>query len=180
MMALVEAARDPDYPAEIVCVVSNRADAKGLEFAREHGIETRVIAHKNYKSREEFDRALNQYLQSKRCDIVACAGFMRIMTRAMTDAWEGRMLNIHPSLLPAYPGLDTHARALADGARVSGCTVHLVTGDLDGGPILAQAEVPVLEGDTPETLAARVLKEEHRIYPRALAEVARKISSPQP
>ncbi len=180
MMALAEAARDPSYPAEIVCVVSNRADAKGLDYAREHGIETRVIAHKDYVSREAFDRALNDYLQSKRCHIVACAGFMRVMTGAMTEPWHGRMLNIHPSLLPAYPGLDTHGRALADGARVAGCTVHLVTGDLDGGPILAQAEVPVLEGDTPETLAARVLRQEHRIYPLALADLARRILLPIP
>ncbi len=180
MMALAEAARDPSYPAEIVCVVSNRADAKGLEYARAHGIETRVIAHKDYVSREAFDRALNVYLQSKRCHIVACAGFMRVMTGAMTEPWHGRMLNIHPSLLPAYPGLDTHGRALADGARVAGCTVHLVTGDLDGGPILAQAEVPVLEGDTPETLAARILRQEHRIYPLALADLARRILLPIP
>ncbi len=175
MMALVGAAREPTYPAEIVCVVSNRADAEGLQFARRNGIATQVIDHKAHPSRAAFDEALKQYLQSRRCDIVACAGFMRVLSPVMTSAWRGRMLNIHPSLLPAYPGLDTHARALADGATVVGCTVHLVTEDLDGGPIVAQAQVPVVLGDNDDSLAARVLKEEHRIYPLALADLARSV-----
>ena len=172
MRALIEAARDPSYPAEIVCVLSNRADAQGLDYAKLHGIASKVIDHTAFATREAFDVAVNDYLQSQRCDIVACAGFMRLMTPVLTAAWRGRMLNIHPSLLPAYPGLHTHERALADGVKVHGCTVHLVSDELDGGPILAQAEVQVLPGDTPEILAARVLKEEHRIYPQALAEFA--------
>lgn len=175
MMALVNAAREPTYPAEIVCVVSNRADALGLGFARRNGIETHVMDHKAHASRETFDQALKRYLESRRCEIVACAGFMRVLSPLMTSAWRGRMLNIHPSLLPGYPGLDTHARALADGAILVGCTVHLVTEELDGGPIVAQAQVPVLEGDTAETLTARVLVEEHRIYPQALAVLARTV-----
>lgn len=177
MMSLVEAARAADYPAEIVCVVSNRADAKGLEFAAAHGIATKVIDHKAYASREAFDAALDEYLKSQTLDLIACAGFMRIMTPTLIAAWHGRMLNIHPSLLPAYKGLHTHERAIADGATVHGCTVHLVTPDLDDGPIILQAEVPVRPDDTPEVLAARVLKEEHRIYPEALALVARRIQA---
>ena len=173
--ALIEAARDPNYPAEIVCVLSNRADAKGLDLAAAAGIATTVIDHKAYASREAFDAAVNAYLQSQACAIVACAGFMRVMTPALIEPWRGRMLNIHPSLLPAYQGLHTHARALADGAKMHGCTVHLVSEDLDGGPVLAQAHVPVLSGDTPKTLAARVLGEEHRIYPKAVAELAMQI-----
>lgn len=175
MMALVEAARDPAFPAEIVCVVSNKADAKGLEFAAANGIAAKVIDHKAYASREEFEAALDQYLRSMDVEIVALAGFMRVLTAGFIAGWEGRMINIHPSLLPAYKGLHTHERALADGAVSHGCTVHLVTPELDAGPILLQAEVPVLAGDTPDTLAARVLKEEHRIYPEALAMLAARI-----
>ncbi len=173
MMALVEAAKAPAYPAEIVCVVSNRADAKGLDFARDNGIAAKLIDHKAYASREEFEAALDRYLRSMNVEIIACAGFMRILTAGFIAGWDGRMINIHPSLLPAYKGLHTHERALADGATVAGCTVHHVTAELDAGPIILQAEVPVLEGDTPETLAARVLKEEHRIYPQALEMVAK-------
>jgi phosphoribosylglycinamide formyltransferase-1 len=169
MMALVDAARDPGFPAEIVCVVSNRADAKGLAFAEAHGIEAMVIDHKAYASREDFEAALDGYLRAKAVEAVALAGFMRVLTAGFIAGWEGRMINIHPSLLPAYKGLHTHERALADGAATHGCTVHLVTPELDAGPILLQAEVPVLAGDTPGTLAARVLEQEHRIYPAALA-----------
>jgi phosphoribosylglycinamide formyltransferase 1 len=172
MKALVEAAGAPGYPAEIVCVVSNKADAGGLLFARENGILAEVISHKDYATREAFDAALNAYLQSQRLDLICCAGFMRIMTPVMILPWLGRMLNIHPSLLPAYKGLHTHERALADGARVAGCTVHFVTQELDGGPIIAQASVPVLPGDTPEALAARVLAKESGLYVKALALVA--------
>ncbi|MBI2719165.1 MAG: phosphoribosylglycinamide formyltransferase [Rhizobiales bacterium] len=177
LKALVEAARGPDYPAEIVCVVSNRADAAGLDFAAANGIAIRVIDHKAYPTRETFDQALHDHLVSQKIEIVALAGFMRILSPAFVAAWAGRMLNIHPSLLPAYRGLDTHARALGDGAKVHGCTVHLVTEGLDEGPVLLRAEVPVLAGDTPETLAARVLKEEHRLYPRALAMLARQLQA---
>ena len=177
MMALVEAARAPGYPAEIVCVVSNRADAAGLDFARANGIESKVIDHKAFASREAFERALDSYLRSKRVDIIALAGFMRILTARFISGWEGRMLNIHPSLLPAYKGLNTHERALADGAKTHGCSVHHVTAGLDAGPVILQAEVPVLTSDTPDTLSARVLKEEHRIYPQALALIARQLQA---
>ena len=176
MMALVEAAREPAFPAEIACVVSNRADAKGLEFAASHGIATRVIDHKAFATREEFEAALDQYLRAMQVEIIALAGFMRVLTAGFIARWDGRMINIHPSLLPAYKGLHTHERALADGAKTHGCSVHLVTPELDGGPVLLQAEVPVLEGDTPDTLAARVLKEEHKIYPQALAWLANRIN----
>ncbi len=177
MMALVEAARAPDYPAEIGCVVSNRADAKGLEFAAAEGIATAVIDHKSYPSREAFEATLDAHLRAQRIEIIACAGFMRILSADFVKDWEGRMINIHPSLLPAYKGLHTHERVLADGATVHGCTVHGVTAELDGGPIILQAEVPVLAGDGAETLAARVLKEEHRIYPQALALLARQLQA---
>ena len=175
MMALVEAARAPDFPAEIVCVVSNRADAKGLDFASANGIATTVIDHKAYASREAFEAALDGYLRSAGAEIIALAGFMRVLTAGFIARWEGRMINIHPSLLPAYKGLHTHERAIADGAKTHGCSVHLVTPELDGGPVLLQAEVPVLAGDTPDTLSARVLKEEHRIYPQALAMLSERI-----
>ena len=175
MMALVEAARAADFPAEVVCVVSNRADAKGLEFAAANGIATRVIDHKAYPSREAFEAALDQYLRAMHVEAIALAGFMRVITAQFISGWDGRILNIHPSLLPAYKGLHTHERAIADGAKVAGCSVHLVTPELDGGPVLLQAEVSVLPGDTPDTLAARVLKEEHRIYPQALAWLANRI-----
>lgn len=175
MMALVEAARAADYPAEVVCVVSNRADAKGLEFAAANGIAAKVIDHKAYPSREAFEAALDQYLRSMNVEAIALAGFMRVLTAQFISGWDGRILNIHPSLLPAYKGLHTHERAIADGAKVHGCSVHLVTPELDGGPVLLQAEVPVLPEDTPDSLAARVLKEEHRIYPQALAWLATRI-----
>jgi phosphoribosylglycinamide formyltransferase 1 len=177
MMALAEAARAVDYPAQIVRVVSNRPDAKGLEYAAAHGIATKIIDHKAFASREAFDGVLNDYLKSQHLDLVACAGFMRIMTPSLIEAWQDRMLNIHPSLLPDYKGLHTHERAIADGAKVHGCTVHFVSMELDSGPIILQAKVPVLPGDTPDTLAARVLKEEHRIYPQALAIVARRLQA---
>jgi phosphoribosylglycinamide formyltransferase 1 len=171
MAALIEAAQDPGYPAEIVSVVSNRPDAQGLGFAQEHGITTKAIDHKAYRSREAFDAALNAHLQSQKLDLIACAGFMRIMTPVLLAPWQGRMINIHPSLLPKYPGLHTHERAIAAGDTVHGCTVHYVIGDLDAGPIIMQAEVPILPGDTPDVLAARVLVEEHKLYPKALIKV---------
>ena len=176
MMALVDAARDPAFPAEIVCVVSNRADAKGLAFAAENGIATEVIDHKGYPSREAFETALDAYLRSCGIEIIALAGFMRVLTAGFIARWEGRMLNIHPSLLPAYKGLHTHERALADGAALHGCTVHLVTPELDGGPVLLQAQVPVLPEDTAETLSARVLEQEHKLYPQALVLLAASLS----
>ena len=177
MMALVEAAKEKSFPAEIVCVVANRPEAPGLKFAADNGIATKVIDHKLFASREAFDTALHDYLLSRRIELIACAGFMRIMTADLIAKWQGRMLNIHPSLLPAYKGLHTHERALADGATTHGCTVHFVSAELDSGEIILQAETPVLTGDTPETLAARVLKEEHRVYPQALALIARKLQA---
>ena len=172
LAALIEAACDPAYPADIICVVSNRPDAGGLLLAKAKGIATHVVDHRSYHSRESFDAALNNYLQSQKLDLVACAGFMRIMTPVLLEPWAGKMINIHPSLLPLYKGLHTHERALAEGATVHGCTAHFVSAELDGGPVIAQAQVPVLPGDTVETLSARVLEAEHRLYPQALAKVA--------
>lgn len=173
MQALVQAAGDPAYPAGIVLVLSNRADAAGLDFAARQGIATAVLDHRDFASREAFDAALDETLERARIDLVALAGFMRVLTPGFTAKWQGRLLNIHPSLLPAYKGLHTHERALADGVGEHGCSVHWVNEDLDGGRVILQARVPVLPGDTPDTLAARVLKEEHRLYPQALAQVAR-------
>ena len=180
MAALLEAARDPAYPAEIVVVVSNRPDAGGLERARAAGIAAEVVDHKLYADREAFDAALDRVLREHRVELVCLAGFMRILTPAFVEAWAGRMLNIHPSLLPQFKGTDTHARALEAGVAKHGCSVHFVTPEHDSGPIVAQAEVPVLPGDTPETLAARVLEQEHLLYPRALATVARGEASAGP
>ncbi|HLF21425.1 MAG TPA: phosphoribosylglycinamide formyltransferase [Aestuariivirga sp.] len=172
MLALIEAARDADYPADIVCVVSNRPEAEGLKLAAAMGIATKVIDHEAYASREDFEAALDDYLRSQRLDFLALAGFMRVLSAGFIAAWRDRAINIHPSLLPAYRGLNTHERALADGVAEHGCTVHAVRAELDNGPIIAQARVPVLPGDTAETLAARVLIEEHRLYPQALALLA--------
>jgi phosphoribosylglycinamide formyltransferase 1 len=172
MRAIVEVARDTNYPIEVVCVVSNRPGARGLEYARSQNIAAQSIDHKNYQTREEFDSAVNDYLQSQNLDIIVCAGFMRIMTPVLIKPWEGRMINIHPSLLPLYRGLHTHERAIAAGDKEGGCTVHFVTTELDDGPIIAQSRVPILAGDTAEILAARVLVEEHKLYPLALAKVA--------
>lgn len=172
MMALIEAARDPNYPAEIVCVVSNRPAAEGLKHAAAMGIATKVIDHKAYAAREAFEAALDDHLRSQRLDFLALAGFMRVLSPGFIAAWRDRVINVHPSLLPAYRGLHTHERALADGVAEHGCTVHMVRAELDSGPIIAQARVPVLPGDTAATLAARVLAEEHRLYPQALALLA--------
>jgi phosphoribosylglycinamide formyltransferase-1 len=153
----------------VAAVIGNRADAAGLEFARKHGISTAVVPHAEFSTREDFDAALAQEIDRRAPRAVALAGFMRILTPAFVARYAGRLANIHPSLLPAFPGLDTHARALAAGVKLHGCTVHFVTAELDGGPIIAQAAVPVLAGDTQATLAARVLRQEHIVYPRALA-----------
>ena len=172
MQALVKAARDPNYPAEIAVVISNRPSAAGLAFAQGEGIATEVIDHKQYDSREAFDDALDTALKRHGVELVACAGFMRITTEGFVRRWRDRMINIHPALLPAYKGLHTHERALADKVTRHGCSVHFVRTDVDDGPLIAQASVPVLKTDTVETLAARVLDAEHKIYPRALALVA--------
>jgi phosphoribosylglycinamide formyltransferase-1 len=172
LSSLIEAARAPDYPAEIVLVISNKENAGGLDIAKAAGIATRVIAHRGYPSREDFDAAIDAALREADVSIVAEAGFMRIHSEWFAKRWEGRVLNIHPSLLPSFPGVHVHEQALAAGVRVSGCTVHFLTHALDSGPIIAQAAVPVLPGDTVETLAARVLVEEHTLYPEALKAVA--------
>ncbi len=174
MAALIEAAKAPDYPAEIVLIISNRADAPGLEIARAEGVEALAIPGKPYKDREAHERAVDAALAEKKIDVVCLAGYMRLLTPYFVGRWAGKMLNIHPSLLPAYPGLETHARVLAAGETKHGCTVHLVTETMDEGPILAQATVPVLPGDTEETLAARVLAREHELYPAALAAFLRR------
>jgi phosphoribosylglycinamide formyltransferase 1 len=173
MAALIAAARDTAYPAEIVLVVSNRPDAAGLALARDAGIPARAIDHRAFKGdRAAHEAEIDAALREARVEIVCLAGYMRLLTPRLIDSWQGRMLNIHPSLLPAFPGLETHARALAAGAKLHGCTVHLVTQAMDEGPILAQAAVPVLPGDTADTLADRVLAQEHVLYPMALASFA--------
>lgn len=173
MAALIEAARDPSYPVEIAAVISNRPEAPGLARAREAGLIAEAIDHKAFASRSDFEAALEARLEAHVVDIVVLAGFMRLMTAPFVQSWAGRMINIHPALLPAFPGLATHERALESGVRLHGCTVHYVTPGMDEGPIIAQAAVPVLPGDTASDLAARVLHAEHRLYPVALARVAR-------
>jgi len=165
LQALLEA----KLPCRIAAVISNRADAEGLDIAKTHGIPVAVVEHGNYADRDSFDTALAQTIDVFNPDIVALAGFMRILSTGFVARYHGRLINIHPSLLPAYGGLNTHARALHDGVRIHGCTVHFVTPDLDHGPIIIQAAVPVLHDDTEQTLAARVLNEEHRIYPQAIS-----------
>ncbi len=172
MQALIEAAKAPDFPAEIVGVLSNRAAAPGLALAASQGIATASLAQSKFPSRDMFEDIMTQTLESWDVDIVCLAGFMRILGEDFVNRWAGRMINIHPSLLPLYRGLHTHERALADGAKVHGCTVHFVTPGLDEGAAILQAEVPVLPGDTPDTLSDRVLVEEHRIYPEALRMLA--------
>jgi phosphoribosylglycinamide formyltransferase-1 len=173
MAALIEAAKAPDYPADIVLVVSNRPDAAGLARAKNAGIATTVVDHTAYgKDRETFERALQAELEAHRIDLVCLAGFMRLLSPWLVERWRGRMLNIHPALLPAFKGLDTHRRALAAGAKTHGATVHLVVPDVDSGPIVLQEAVPIVAGDTEETLAARVLAVEHRLYPQALKLLA--------
>jgi phosphoribosylglycinamide formyltransferase-1 len=172
MASLVAAARHNDFPAEIALVLSNRPDALGLAFAKEHNIATAAVDHKIYAGREAFEAVLQQMLETHRIDLVCLAGFMRLLTPSFTQRWQGRMLNIHPALLPSYKGLHTHERAIADGVKIHGCTVHFVVPEMDSGPIIAQAAVPVLDTDTAETLGARVLSQEHVIYPRALEYVA--------
>ena len=172
MAALIAAAQAPDYPAEIVGVLSNRAAAGGLEIAAAAGIATASLAQSKFPSRDMFEDVMTQTLESWDVDLVCLAGVMRILGDDFVNHWAGRMINIHPSLLPLYKGLHTHERALADGATVHGCTVHFVTPGLDEGPAILQAEVPVLSGDTPDSLSARVLVEEHRIYPEALRLLA--------
>ena len=168
MEAVVRAAQAEQWPARIAAVISNRADAQGLVFAAEHGIATAVVANKDYASREQFDAALQAVVDGFAPDLVVLAGFMRILTAPFVEHYAGRMLNIHPSLLPLFPGMATHRQALEAGVKEHGATVHFVTAELDHGPAVASAVVPVLPGDTEESLSARVLVQEHLLYPRAI------------
>jgi len=169
MEAIVRQCELERWPAQVVAVIANRPQAAGLRFARDHGIATAVVDHQAFESRDAFDAALAETIDAQRPDLVVLAGFMRILGAGFVRRYEGRMLNIHPSLLPAFPGLHTHRRALESGCKVSGATVHFVTPDLDHGPIVLQSVVPVLPVDTEATLAARVLATEHRIYPQAVS-----------
>ncbi len=172
MAALIEAAGDPNYPVEIVGVISDKADAKGLNAAAAHKIDAKAITRADYPSKAAMDEALDAELTRMKADVVCLAGYMRLLSPAFTEKWAGRIINVHPSLLPLFKGLDTHTRALESGMRVHGCTVHFVTAGMDEGPIIAQAAIPVLPGDTEATLAARVLTVEHQLYPLALRLVA--------
>ena len=172
LQALIDAAQAPDYPAEIMLVISNMPGAHGLARAEEAGIAALAISHKDFASREDFDQVLDETLRQAKIDLLCNAGFMRLHTEGFVAAWHNRHLNIHPSLLPAFNGLHTHARVLEEGVKITGCTVHFVRPEMDTGPIVAQAAVPVLPGDTEDTLAARVLQAEHRLYPHALELVA--------
>jgi len=172
LAALIEACSSPDYPAGIAVVISNRPDAAGLQFAKNAGIPAQIIDHARFASRAEFDRALDGALRAAGVELVCNAGFMRLLTPDFVEAWRDQQLNIHPSLLPAFRGLNTHARAIAAGVRISGCSVHFVRDKMDAGPIIAQAAVPVLADDNADTLGARVLRAEHRLYPQAVRLVA--------
>ena len=169
MLALIDAVRDGTIPnAEIVVVISDKVDARGLELAAQRGIETLAIERRG-RNREEHENEIIAALRERRVDLICLAGYMRLLSPCFVEAFRGRILNIHPSLLPAFPGLDAQRQALEHGAKISGCTVHFVDETLDGGPIIAQREVPVIEGDTEETLSARILEEEHKLYPEAVA-----------
>jgi phosphoribosylglycinamide formyltransferase-1 len=169
MVAVIDATRDGRIDGAVTHVISNRPDAPGLDHARERGIATTVVDHRTFASRAEFDGALAEAIDRGEPDLIVLAGFMRVLGADFVKRYEGRMINIHPSLLPLYPGTDTHRRALEDGELRHGCTVHFVTPEVDGGPIIAQADVPVMQGDDPRTLAARVLEQEHRLLPEVVA-----------
>jgi formyltetrahydrofolate-dependent phosphoribosylglycinamide formyltransferase len=172
MMSLAQAARDPECPFEIALVASDKPDAAGLEWARNNGLQVVGLPTPTPKDRSQFFRALDHVLRSHNVDYIALAGFMRILPPSFLELWRGRIVNIHPSLLPKYKGLDTHQRAIDAGDAVAGCSVHIVTEELDGGEVLGQAEVPILPGDTVDSLSVRVLAEEHRLYPKVLADFA--------
>jgi phosphoribosylglycinamide formyltransferase-1 len=173
LQALAAAAQSPAYPAEIALVVANRPEAEGLGFGKSKGIATAAIDHKIYAGREAFEATLQKLLEAHRIELICLAGFMRLLTPGFVERWAGRMINIHPALLPAFRGLDTHRRALAEGVKIHGCTVHFVAPQMDAGPIIMQSAVPVLETDSAHSLAERVLRQEHAIYPLALALLAR-------
>lgn len=172
LQALIDAAREPTYPAELSLVVSNNADAPGLSLAADAGIAREILSHREFADRAAFDDALDRALRRAGVELVCLAGFMRVLSPDFCDAWRDRLINIHPSLLPSFPGLNAQAQALAAGVRVTGCTVHFVRAEVDNGPIIAQAAVPVLPGDDEPALSARILKMEHRIYPMAVRLIA--------
>lgn len=172
LQSLIDACSDPEFPAAIALVICNRPGAYGLRRAEEAGIPTKVIDHKEFEDREPFEEALNEVLTESGVDLVCLAGFMRILTEDFVENWRNRLVNIHPSLLPAFRGLHTHERAIEAGVRFSGCTIHYVRPRMDDGPIILQAAVPIAPDDTPELLAARVLEQEHRIYPEAVRLIA--------
>lgn len=168
LQALLDACAEADFPAEIVCVLSNKADAGGLARAEQAGVDAVVVSHQDHPTRAAFGRAMTDALTAAKVDFVCLAGFMRILDDGFVNHWRDRLINIHPSLLPAFPGLDTHQRALDAGVKLAGCTVHFVRADVDSGPIIVQAAVPVLRGDDADALAGRILRQEHQLYPRAL------------
>lgn len=173
MVALIEACQDSAYPAEIALVISNRPDVQGLVSARAAGIRAEVVDHKAFDGREPFEDAMTALLEEAGVDLVINAGFMRIVTEGFVNRWLGHNINIHPSLLPAFPGIHVHEQALEAAVKISGCSVHFITNELDGGPIIGQVAVPVMPDDTPDTLAKRVLEQEHRLFPLCVAAVAR-------
>ncbi len=172
LQALLEACAGADFPARIVLVVSNRADAPGLSLAQAAGVPVKVLPHRDFASRDAFDAAVSEAFESVAVELICMAGFMRLLSAGFVERWRDRLINIHPALLPAFKGLDTHRRALAAGAKEHGCTVHYVRHEMDSGPVIGQAAVPVLPGDSADTLAARVLEAEHRLYPHCLRLIA--------
>lgn len=172
LQSLIDAAGPPDFPAQISLVISNKADAFGLIRAQKAGISTKILSHKDYATREAFDDALHELLNDANIELICLAGFMRLLTPAFVEKWPNKILNIHPSLLPSFPGLDVHQRAINAGVRFTGCTVHIVRAQMDDGPIIVQAAVPLSQDDTAGTLAARILASEHVIYPKALEWMA--------
>jgi phosphoribosylglycinamide formyltransferase 1 len=172
LQALIDAMGQPGYPARIACVISNVPDAQGLERARKANIPALVVNHRDFRNRQSFEEELDRKLDQHNVDLVCLAGFMRLLTAWFVTRWRDRLINIHPSLLPQFPGLDTHKRALAEKVKKSGCTIHFVRPEMDHGPIILQSEVPVLAGDTEESLAARVLEAEHKAYPEAVRLIA--------
>lgn len=177
MATIHKACQNPDFPAKIVLVLSNRPNADGLAYANAHNIPTEIIDHKEFSSRDEFEVEMHNRIEPYKPDLIILAGFLRILNAPFIEKWQNKILNIHPSLLPAYKGLNTHARAIGDGQAEAGCTVHYVVPELDSGQIIIQKRVPILENDTPQTLEERVLKQEHIAYPEAIKLVANKIVS---
>ena len=175
LQALIDACQSPNYPAEIVVVISNNANAMGIQRAQESAIRAKIVQHENYATREEFDSQLSVILSKAKCELICLAGFMRILSEDFVNKWGNRILNMHPSLLPSFPGTKTHERALEAGVKISGCTLHFVTASLDSGPIIGQVAVPVFDSDSPHDLANRVLVEEHKLYASGLKLVANKL-----